>query len=194
MQPPLRPFRRAQWRGAFTLLEILVVLALIGLLAGVTVTGVGRMLNPGPDSPVQAFWHAANAARRHALREETEVRLSFDKAGSQLLAVAHDGAELPAFAVPEGTDIVFIPGLIPGTSAISGSNRTVSNLFDGALSTGAAPLDYISFYPDGTCSLFRVQIQLGGGGTFGSTGGTTIQVDPWTCTPMLTSQNTGEGG
>ena len=191
MQRSSRPSRRAQRRGAFTLLEILLVLALIGLLTGVLVTGVGRMLNPPPDSPAQAFWRAANAARRHALQKQTEVRLSFDPDSTSLLAVALDGTDLPAVKAPDGTGIEFIAGLVAPTAATNGTNRLVANLFGSVLAGGDSEVPYVTFYPDGTSSLFRVQVQIGG-----ATGGAsaTIQVDPWTCTPMLASSNTGGGG
>ncbi|MEI6861062.1 MAG: prepilin-type N-terminal cleavage/methylation domain-containing protein [Verrucomicrobiota bacterium] len=193
MPCPPRFSRSVLRRQAFTLLEILLVLALMGLLTSVLVVGVDSMLNPPPDSPTRAFWHAANAARRYSLQERTEVRLSFDKDNSQLLAVTLNGVSLPAIPAPAGTDLEFISGLVKPTAATNGTNRLVANLFGSVLGDGDTVLPYVTFYPDGTCSLFRVQIQTGVNSTFGASATATIQVDPWTCAPMLASTATGAG-
>ncbi len=190
MQCPQRPSRRISRRGAFTLLEILVVLALIGLLSGVVVSGVNRMLNPPPDSPAQSFWRAAGAARRHALQERTEVRLSFDKETSQFLAVGLDGVSLAAVPAPAGSNMEFVSGLVVPTLASNGTNRLVANLFGSVIGSGDEVLPYVTFYPDGTSSLFRVQVQMEASST--SAGGSAmIEVDPWTATPMLASTTQG---
>ena len=193
MQRPQRSSHSARRRGAFTLLEILLVLALMGLLTSVLVVSVEGMLNPPPDSPTRAFWRAANAARRYALQERTEVRLTYDKENSQLLAVALSGISLPSIPAPAGTDLEFVSGLVKPTPASNGINRQTANLYGSVLGDGDTTLPYVTFYPDGTCSLFRVQIQTGANSTFGASSTATIQVDPWTCAPMLASATAGGG-
>lgn len=193
MPRPPRQVSRVLRRGAFTLLEILIVLALIGLLSGVVVTGLDRMMNPGPESPAQAFWHAARSARRYALQHETDVRLSYDKDTGELKATALDGTELPPVKAPDGTDLVFISGLVAPTAATNGTNALVAKLFSSSITVGGdEPVDSVTFYRDGTCTLFRVQVETGGAGQ--NSAGGIIQVDPWTCSPMLVAQNTGGGG
>ena len=186
------PPAAARRRGAFTLIEILLVLALIGLLTGVLVTGISRMLNPGPESPAQAFWHAARAARKHALENATEVRLTFATDSGDFRAFAADGTELPAIVPPEGTVVEFLSGIVPPTLGSNGVNATVNRLFGSILDAADQPVTHVTFFPDGTSSLFRVRIQARGlGGTENHE--SVIQVDPWTCSPMLGSGPGGTG-
>ena len=55
--------RPAGGRRGFTLLEVLVTLALIALLTGVLVVGVSRLLGDRPKTPDELFWGAVEAAR-----------------------------------------------------------------------------------------------------------------------------------
>jgi type II secretory pathway pseudopilin PulG len=187
---PVSPAAPRRRRGAFTLIEILLVIMLIGLLTGVLVTGISAMLNPRPESPAQAFWHAARAARKHALENAAEVRLTFATDSGDFRAFAADGTELPAILPPEGTVVEFLSGIVPPTLASNGVNATVNRLFGSIIDAADQPVAHVTFFPDGTSSLFRVRIQARGiGGT--DTYESIIQVDPWTCSPML---GAGAGG
>jgi len=171
-------------RRGFTLLEILLVLALIGLLSGMLITGATRMLNPGPETPAQAFWTMASAARRYALLNETEVRVSYDASTSTLTGSALNGTDLPAVPVPGGADLVFISGISPTTQA-----NANTSLFDDVLGNGSdATISSVIFYRDGTCNPFRVSVEGGLAGT--GVAGAPIAVDPWTAGPMLTATST----
>ncbi len=194
-QSRARPAPSAHRRGAFTLLEILVVIALIGLLAGVLVTGVDAMLSNRPETPAQALWHAARAARRHALQNQTEVTLSYDAESGEFTAVALDGTVLEPVKPPAGTLIEFLPGLLAPTPTSTGVNGVINRVYGSMLDTADEPVDHVTFYGDGTSSLFRVSIQSGGAsGTFANGKTTVIQVDPWTCSPMLGSTSNGTSG
>src|SRR3954468_17342577 len=66
-------------RAAFTLIEILLAVALIGLLAAAMVS-VGTNVADGRPRPAHdVFWEAARTARRTGLKSETDARLSFDQ-------------------------------------------------------------------------------------------------------------------
>jgi len=76
-------FRAARVRGArplgFTLLEILLALALIGLLSASLITAGTHLIDSRPRTPEEVFWEATRTARRTALKTQTEVGLSFDE-------------------------------------------------------------------------------------------------------------------
>ncbi|MDR1789097.1 MAG: prepilin-type N-terminal cleavage/methylation domain-containing protein, partial [Opitutaceae bacterium] len=72
------PRRRPRRRGAFTLLEILVTTALIGLLAGVLTIGASALLNSRNASPKKILLESINASRRAALLNHTDVTLAFN--------------------------------------------------------------------------------------------------------------------
>jgi len=191
--PQVSALSAVRRRQAFTLLEVLLVVALIGLLSGVLVTGLTRMLNPPPDSPAQAFWRAARAARKHALENATQVRLSYNADDGAFEAVAEDGTALDPIRPPAGTRVEFLAGIVPPTLSSTGVNGTVNRLFSGVLDAADAPTDSVTFFSDGTSSLYRVRIQasLSGADTITSI----IEVDPWTCSPMLgTSAGGATGG
>ncbi|MFN5561024.1 MAG: prepilin-type N-terminal cleavage/methylation domain-containing protein, partial [Opitutaceae bacterium] len=52
---------------AFTILEVLLALALLGLLATLLIGGAGRLLEGRGRSAEEVFWKAATEARRYAL-------------------------------------------------------------------------------------------------------------------------------
>ncbi len=177
-----------QGRQAFTLLEVLMVLALIGLLSGVMISGVDRMLNPGPDSPAQVFWKMTAASRRYALQNECEVRMTVDDSTDEMQAHASDGTDLPPIKLPEGSKLSFLPGttLVSTNTSLVSASTTTNNAMnaDGTMA-------YITFYGDGTCTPFQAQI-AGGANATGPV--PPIEVDPWTCGPMLKPTDGTTGG
>lgn len=160
------PTRCGQGR-AFTLLEILLAVALIGLLASVLVTGAIRAMGEQPSSPEEVFWHASREARQAALKSEHEVRLSFDDKAKAL--VVADGTDTHTFAIPASRDlsVLFL-------AAQSGRNAV---LIGGQLMETQGLPD-VTYYPDGTCTPFRVQFRATGPARV-------IAIDPWTCAAML---------
>ena len=154
-------------RRAFTLLEILLAIALIGLLAGVLVTGSVNLLSDKPATPEDVFWKAVRQSRATALTAEREVRLSFDD--KQQAFVLDDGSAPQVLVVPPA------PGLT--VDFLSPSAGRSSVLIGGDL-VDTQTVPSVSFYPDGTCSPFRAQFRTGGAPHV-------LNVDPWTCAPVL---------
>lgn len=155
-------------RAAFTLLEILLAVALLGLLSAALVGGASYLLDSRPRTPTEIFWTAVRETRREALTGEREVRLSFDEKEKQF--VADDGRAPKTYPVagPRSLTISFLPAVASPSSA---------RLIGGSLFESEA-IPAVTFYPDGTCSPFRLQIR--------STGEPTVlEIDPWTCAPAL---------
>jgi len=159
-------------RRGFTLLEVLITIALIALLAGVLVVGTNRLLRSKPLSADELFWVAANATRKEALLNNRDVRLRFDAKAREFISLSSGGETRYPFVVKETAELDF---LVP-KSAGNGS----AMLIGGDL-VETQTLPAVTFYGDGTCSPFRVQ--------FKTPAGTRVQeIDPWTCAPMLKAE------
>src|SRR2546430_1750169 len=89
----------AAGRRAFTLLEILLCLAIIALLGSVLIGGAAHLLNEQPTSADDVFWKAVRDARKAALKAEHDMRLKFDKEKKQFVLV--DGLA-PAVLAADG--------------------------------------------------------------------------------------------
>jgi general secretion pathway protein H len=154
-------------RAAFTLLEILLSLALIAMLAGVLITGAVRLIGDKPATPEDVFWKTVQEARGLALREERDIQVTFDPAEKVFLV--HDGKKPKEMPVPAGRDLVI--------EFLAASSNRSTVLIGGDL-VESRPIPSVTFFADGTCSPFRLQIRNGGAGR-------TINIDPWTCARVL---------
>ncbi len=155
------------FRSGFTLLEILLVLGLISMLVGVLVTGSVRLLSDQPVTVEEVFWEAVNEARKDALLLQREVHLRYDADAQALIAHASTGAR--AFPLPPGE--VQLDFLAP-------ARRSTDFVLIGGILVETNPLTHVTFFEDGTCSPFRVQIRTGGPARM-------LAIDPWTCAPVL---------
>jgi len=156
-------------RGGFTLIEILLALALVLLLGTIFVSGTNSLLADRGSSPDEQFWKACAQARKEALEEQRSVVLSFDPKTRSF--VLNDGTEAKAIPVkgPEDLVIDFHPAQ---------SDASSSALIGGVL-VETQPLVSVTFYEDGTCTPFRVQLRTRDGAHL-------LSIDPWTCAPVLT--------
>jgi prepilin-type N-terminal cleavage/methylation domain-containing protein len=157
------PERSRLSRGrAFTLVEVLLVLALLALFAAVFVPGVNSMLaqmnERGPD---QLASEAVLAARTEALESGRSVELTYDADARQVIWGA--GA-VRSDALPPGVNLEFLP-------VETGGNI----LLGGELAEAQEPLKRVRFFPDGTCEPFRLRIKSG------QAKPRVLLVDPWTC-------------
>jgi len=162
--------------GAFTMLEMLLVLALIGLLSTVAIKGVSGMLSSAPPTPKEVVAQMLAASRRYALSNECTVRMSYSDEKHALEAAADDGTELPEMPLPTGASVQFLP--VQTTDASGGASGSV---FDAVAGSGAsADLPYITFYADGTCSMVKVSVQAAEKPPLN------LAIDPWTGGQVLT--------
>ncbi len=168
--PPPRKYIDS--RAGFTLLEVLLSLALIALIAGVLVGGSAKLMSDQPVSADEVFWKASGEARKMALKSGNETHLAFvddPKLGKRLNVT--DGTtskDFPIIGAPELV-VTFLPVQPVAGSAIILAGQVVE--------TEGIP--FVRFYEDGTCSGFRVQVRVGPASHI-------LNIDPWTCAQVLT--------
>jgi prepilin-type N-terminal cleavage/methylation domain-containing protein len=169
-------------RAGFTMLEIMLVIALLTLLGTVLISGAAQWVDSPPVAPEDVFWKSVQEARKSALRLEHEVRLKFDREKKRFMLL--DGLA-PTSTRPDGTVVESplkeypIPSAPPDLeidflAPMKGGNAI---LVRGVL-IESHPVPFVTFYADGTCSPFRLQIFRPGGAS-------TLAIDPWTCAEVL---------
>lgn len=170
---PCKPRLRAESR-AFTLVEILLVLGLIGLISALLAVGVARVFSEDHPTPEDVFWQACRSAQRMASLSERITSLSFDTKGKKL--VWGNGRETgeAAFDTTGAEISVQFLQAKPGGSLILIAGQVIE--------TQEVPS--VTFYPDGTCTAFRVQFRAGANAW-------QIAIDPWTCAPVLPKKEAG---
>ena len=160
------------WRAGFTLLEVLLAIAVIGLLASAIIGASSRLLTERPTSPDDVFWQACQNARKSALQAGRDQRLTFDPKTKTF--VVSDGTGPRTLPVPDPAGdlaVDFLP--------TQGGNSTM--LLGGTL-VETRTMPYVTFYSDGTCVPFQVQLRFRGGSHVQS-------IDPWTCARELAHAN-----
>ncbi len=168
-----RAAQRAR-RAGFTLLEILLCIAIIAALAGVLVTGAFRLTEHKDLSPDEIFWKAVMETRKKALLSGADQQLRIT-GRARNLAIEADGPGGPAMYPfnSDGSLSVDFLGMQKMASAIMIAGQ--------AIDTGTVP--YVTLYSDGTCTPFRVQFHAGASPAH------TISIDPWTCAPVFTTDD-----
>ena len=156
-----------RWQG-FTLIEVMVVIALLGGLAAILAYGASRALLDRAESPEDVFWAAVNETRKQALLNEVDITLSFVPEDQLFRATAL--GEQRDFPVPleQPIGIEFL-GVAEGAQSIMIGGRLVE----------ANLIPRVTFYRDGTCQPFRARLSVEG------TEPMLFEIDPWTCAPIL---------
>ena len=181
--------------AAFTLIEILLVLAIAAMMTTVFAIGYSKLADTKPATPDDVFWATVTAARKQALISGREVRLSYmpadtgnDAASTASLVMTWDNTDnTSATADPADPDNPAPPGerQFPFEKMgdvllefLSTQKGTQSILIGGEL-VETQTIPYMTFYPDGTCTPVRIQIRRNAGTAY------TLNIDPWTCAQML---------
>jgi general secretion pathway protein H len=158
---------RRESRG-YTLLEILLVLALVGLLGALLTVSISHVVSEDHAAPEDVFWQGCRSAQKMASLSERETSLGFDAKEKKLVWSNGLGTEEASFDPTSGeVSIQFL-------QAMQGGNLIL--IAGQVVETQEVPR--VTFYPDGTCSAFRVQFRIG-------TNSWQVAIDPWTCAPML---------
>jgi general secretion pathway protein H len=156
-------------RGGFTLIEVLLALALVGLLSWIFVGGSTAILANKNSSPDDQFWKAVAQARKEALVEQKSVVLTYDEKAKSF--VMTDGASQHSVPVTGPDDLVI--DFHPVQTDSSSSTLIGGTLVDSEV------LGSATFYSDGTCTPFSVQFRVDGAAHL-------LTLDPWTCAPVIT--------
>ncbi len=183
---PRLPALRTSALPGFTILEILLALAIIGLIGTVLIGGGAGLLADKNVTPDDVFIKAVLEARKLALTSEKEVRLVFRRDGDTrrfaLVDTAAPAADplgglppdpnagvLREFPVPAAGDLE-----VSFLSTQKGGNMILL----GGVAYGTTTVPHVTFYTDGTCTPFRAQFSRQG--NVHTTG-----IDPWTCAAVL---------
>lgn len=153
-------------RPGFTVVELLLVLAVIALLGAVLLPGVNSMLQSiTREEPEQILLGAVNRTREEALSSRRIVRLRADAEKNRLVW----GEDAPGQhrALPAGTGVQFLPA------------QTGATVLLGGQLTETSVLPAVRFFPDGTCDAFRARLRRGP-----AAAPLLIRFDPWTCAPL----------
>jgi prepilin-type N-terminal cleavage/methylation domain-containing protein len=163
-------FRRHRSRSGFTLIETLLVIAVIALLASLFLPGITSVLRSiNNDEPDKILWDAITLTREQALSGNRQVWLRLDK--EKRVLTWTDGALTKTKTWPAGVTLQFL-------QPTEDNNRGATILIGGRL-VETEELAAVRFYPDGTCDRFRAQIRVGDGAA------QVIGVDPWTCAQVI---------
>jgi prepilin-type N-terminal cleavage/methylation domain-containing protein len=145
--------------AGFSLVEIIAVLAIIGLAAGVLIGGSGAMMRAiSSDDIEQAAISAIAEARHQAVLKGEPLVLSYDEEKRllnwQVGEATLVGEDKLRLLPPVSTSSVLIGGKLVET-----------------------PITHVRFYPDGTCDPFRLEIIRDRNSQY-------LSIDPWTCTAL----------
>lgn len=150
-------------RRGFTLVEILLVLALIGLMGSVLIGGAARLLDTNKEvDPESALLSLFQKMRGQSVETGQIVELVQLPEQKGFLWGA-DGLEtLPVR--PGGPRVTIIKAQTGRASLIGG--QMVEE-----------PLERVRFYPDGSCDPLRVEVRKGDTRRV-------FSIDPWTAAPL----------
>lgn len=96
-------------KKAFTILEVLMVIALIGLVAGLFAVNFDILIRSiGKKRPEKILYNAICEARYQTIQEHTPVYLSFDKS-KNVFSIFKDQSDKPLvqMKLEEGVDVIF---------------------------------------------------------------------------------------
>lgn len=167
MSPNAQRHARRDRKGGFTLVEVLLVLALLALVGSVLLPAAGALF-PRSDggSPEDTVAETLQLVRRETVVSGRGLTLRYDPK-SQCL-VWENGTSRPLGTEARKMTVEFVRPRSGGSSVLIGGRL---------VETDTVPL--VRFFPDGTCDPVRVQLRPAEGEA------RVLTIDPWTCAPGL---------
>ncbi|HAT60746.1 MAG TPA: hypothetical protein DCS60_08260 [Opitutae bacterium] len=156
------------WRRAFTLIELMLTMALIALLSSLFIWNINALLKQGELEALQnELWGVVEKAKQAAVFSRQPHKVRFDEKLKSFMVSS--GEEEIAYQVDtsgfgEEVEIeVFFKMILP---------KDGYRLVRGELVT-YREIESVTFFPDGTCTPFSVDLKIG---EYKSG----YQIDPWT--------------
>jgi len=160
-------------RRGFTLLEVLLVLALIGSVTSLFVIGIDSIARTTPaDSLEGAFWSALRDAREAAMRTRHVQEITFNADDMQFLVegsgiVTTESVNLDSPSDTDKFEAVF-KQVLPTNTFTLVRGRLVTE----------REIKSMLVFPDGTCQPVTVEFRFPGGTR-------RLPIDPWTCAELV---------
>lgn len=163
----LGPPRAPRPSSGFTLIEILLVIAVMALLSTLFITGVGVLASREERTLEEVFEEAMREARWLALEGERPVMLGFDDENKAFFLIRETGGQrLHEYPVDQNASVRFLKQ----------RPRATYVLIRGEL-VQTEPVEQVAFFPDGSSVPFSVEIGY-------TADRRTYAVDPWTGAPL----------
>lgn len=151
---------RQTGRHGFTLVELLLVLALMSLVATLFIANSSNLFRSQEKTMNDVFWQAVQASRLQAVEGDRTVELRYDSKKNEVLwGTGETVGNLPwpgkklEFMPVEKRDTMLLGGQIVDTNGMA----------------------FVRFYADGCVENFRAQL-TGADGNISH-----LEIDPWTC-------------
>jgi prepilin-type N-terminal cleavage/methylation domain-containing protein len=159
----IRP--RVNRRAAFTLLEVLLAVAVLGFVSLLFVNGASDLFRSTELRADDIFWQGVSSSRQLALDSDRTVSLTYNAEKHLLVWAA--GQDAPRSLAFPGKLLEFLPAVSQGSVLIGGQ----------LAETGEVKV--VRFYADGGCDAFRAQLTDAAGHR------QVLSIDPWTCAPVI---------
>jgi len=160
-----RPDLRRDSRAGFTLVEVLLVLALLALIGMVLLPAAGGLMPRSGGGWEDTVAESLQKVRREAVVSGRELTMRFNPENRCL--IWETGTSPPLDNGEAKLAVDFLRAI--GTSSVLIGGQLVD--------TTVVPV--LRFYPDGTCDPVRIQLRATGSVP------RVLTIDPWTCAPGL---------
>lgn len=161
-----RPDLRRDSRAGLTLVEVLLVLALVALIGMVLLPAAGGLMpRSGGGGWEDNVAESLQKARREAVVRGRELTMRFDAESRSLAWEGGSSAPLGTGETKLAVDFLRSTGS--------------SSVLIGGQLVDTTVIPVLRFYPDGTCDPVRIQLRANGSVP------RVLTIDPWTCAPGL---------